>query len=181
MAISVISTGLSSFTTARPIADANCGLRNAGPVAIWRKCGCGVSAGEEMAQAAESPVSLGRCDDKRPWLGPYANEKCGESNRLLIRTASNAYFTQLVSVISLPDRNQSLRESVETVWDFVGEAEDIEGIKYERKKAKVQKVLEEYTNYEVFQEIKVRRGQSMEKQKSIKQAEMETLIGAKAR
>jgi hypothetical protein len=145
---------------------------------VWVRCECG--RGERsMAQAAESPVSLGRCDGRRPWLGPYANEKCGESNRLLIRTASNAYFTQLMSVISLPDRNQSLRESVETVWDFVGETEDIEGVQYERKKAKVEKVLENYSNYEVFEEIKVRRGQSMEKQKSIKQAEMETLIGAK--
>jgi hypothetical protein len=84
-----------------------------------------------------------------------------------------------MSAISLPDRNQSLREAVETVWDFIGEAEDIEGVQYERKKAKVQKVLQEYTNNEVFQEIKVRRGQSHKLQKSIKQAEMETLIGAK--
>ncbi|MFV1969150.1 MAG: DrmB family protein, partial [Pirellulaceae bacterium] len=145
---------------------------------VWVRCECG--RGERsMAQAAESPVSLGPCDGRRPWLGPYANEKCGEPNRLLIRTASNAYFTQLMSVISLPDRNESLREAVETVWDFIGEVEDIRGIEYERKKAKVQKVLEEYANDEVFQEIKVRRGQTMENRKSIKQAEMETLIASK--
>ena len=145
---------------------------------VWVRCECG-KAERSMSQAAESPQSLGHCDGSRPWLGPYSKESCGEMNRLLIRTASNAYFTQLMSAISLPDRNESLREAVETVWDFVGEADDIDTIKYERKKSKVHKVLEDYSDYEVFQEIKVRRGQSMEDQKSIKQAEMETLIASK--
>ena len=132
-----------------------------------------------MAQAAESRRSLGHCDGSRPWLGPYTKESCDQMNRLLIRTASNAYFTQLMSVISLPDRNEGLREAVETVWDFVGEAEDIEMLQYERKKAKVHKALEDYSNDEVFGEIKVRRGQSAQNQKSIKQAEMETLIASR--
>lgn len=145
---------------------------------VWVRCECGKGE-RSMAQAAESPQSLGRCDGKRPWLGPYSAEKCGEPNRLLIRTASNAYFPQLMSVISLPDRNETLREAVETVWDFIGEVEDVEMLKYERKKAKVHAVLDGYRDEEVFAEIKVRRGQSAESQKSIKQAEMETLIASK--
>lgn len=145
---------------------------------VWVRCECGHGM-RNMAQAAESPQSLGRCDGQRPWLGAYANEKCGEPNRLLIRTASNAYFTQLMSVISLPDRNENLRDAVESVWDFIGEVEDIEMLQYERKKSKVHNALEEYSNEEVFQEIKVRRGQSSQNQKSIKRAEMETLIASK--
>ena len=145
---------------------------------VWVRCECGKGE-RSMAQAAESPQTLGRCDGKRPWLGPFAGEKCGEPNRLLIRTASNAYFPQLMSVISLPDRNETLREAVETVWDFIGEVEDIEMLKYERKKAKVNAVLDGFKDDEVFAEIKVRRGQSAETQKSIKQAEMETLIASK--
>lgn len=145
---------------------------------VWVRCEC--RRGERsMAQAAESPQTLGRCDGGRPWLGPFANESCGAPNRLLIRTASNAYFPQLMSVISLPDRNETLREAVEAVWDFVGEVEDLGMLQYERKKAKVHKALEGYSNDEVFREIKVRRGQSSENQKSIKQAEMETLIASK--
>jgi hypothetical protein len=145
---------------------------------VWVRCECG--RGERsMAQAAESPQTLGRCDGKRPWLGPYSAEKCGEPNRLLIRTASNAYFPQLMSVISLPDRNETLREAVETVWDFIGEVEDVEMLRYERRKAKVHAVLDGFRDEEVFAEIKVRRGQSAESQKSIKQAEMETLIASR--
>lgn len=66
--------------------------------------------------------------------------------RSAIRTASNAYFTQLMSVISLPDRNVELREAVELVWDFIGEVADVGELKYERKKAKVHTVLGDYPN-----------------------------------
>ncbi len=145
---------------------------------VWVRCECG-NGERSMAQAAESPQSLGRCDGRRPWLGLYANESCGEPNRLLIRTASNAYFTQLMSVISLPDRYETLREAVESMWDFVEIAENADDIQRERKREKVRKALEDFTNEEVFQEVKVRRGQSMENRKSIKQAEMETLIASK--
>lgn len=145
---------------------------------VWVRCECGKGE-RSMAQAAESPQSLGRCDGRRPWLGPYANEPCGEPNRLLIRTASNAYFPQLMSVISLPDRNESLREAVESVWDFIEIAENADDIKRERKKAKVHAVLDGYKDEEVLAEVKVRRGQSAETQKSIKQAEIETLIASK--
>lgn len=145
---------------------------------VWVRCDCG-NGERSMAQAAESRQSLGHCDGSRPWLGPYSKESCGELNRLLIRTASNAYFTQLMSVISLPDRNENLREAVETVWDFIGEVEDLDMLKYERKKSKVHAVLDGFKDEEIFAEIKVRRGQSMETQKSIKQAEMETLIASK--
>jgi hypothetical protein len=145
---------------------------------VYVRCECGKGE-RSMAQAAESRQSLGHCDGRPLWLGPHVKEACKEMNRLLIRTASNAYFTQLMSVISLPDRNESLRDAVETVWDFIGEVEDIGMLQYERKKSKVHKVLEDYSNDEVFAEVKVRRGQSMQNRKSIKQAEMETLIASK--
>lgn len=145
---------------------------------VYIRCECG-NAERSMALAIEQPETMLRCDGSRPWLGAYASEKCGEPNRLLIRTASNAYFTQLMSVISLPDRNVELREAVELVWDFIGEVEDVGELKYERKKAKVNAVLDGYDNDEVFAEIKLRLGQSAGPQKTIKQAEMETLIASK--
>jgi len=145
---------------------------------VWVRCECG-KAERSMAIAIEQAATLGRCDGARPWLGPYANEKCGEPNRLLIRTASNAYFSQAMSAISLPDRNEELREAVESVWDFIGQVEDTSELKYERKKAKVNAALDGYENDEVFAEIKVRRGQSASSPKTIKQAEIETLVASK--
>jgi hypothetical protein len=145
---------------------------------VYVRCECGKGE-RSMAQAAESRQSLGLCDGNRPWLGPWSGESCTEMNRLLIRTASNAYFTQLMSAISLPDRNESLREAVESMWDFVEIAESADDIQRERKREKVRKALENYSNEEVFQEVKVRRGQNTTNQKSIKQAEMETMIASR--
>lgn len=145
---------------------------------VWIRCQCG--HGEmSMSAAIENRQSLGYCDGKQLWLGPNVREQCSELNRLLVRSASHAYFPQLMSVISLPDRNETLRDAVETVWDFIGEVTDLEMLKYERRKAKVHKALEDYGDEEVLSEIKTRRGQSIENQKSIKQAEMETLIASK--
>ena len=145
---------------------------------VWVRCECG-NGERNMAMAIENSQSLGRCNGDRLWLGSYAREKCGETNRLLIRTASNAYFPQLMNVISLPDRNEELRQAVESAWDFIGEVEEIEMLRYERKKARVNAALEGYSDDEVFSEIKVLRGQSAGQEKSVKQAEMETLIASK--
>jgi hypothetical protein len=71
---------------------------------VYVRCECG-NAERSMALAIESPESMLRCDGKRPWLGAYANEKCGEPNRLLIRTASNAYFTQLMTLNCVKELN----------------------------------------------------------------------------
>lgn len=142
------------------------------------RCACG--AHRRMAEAAlRENRALGLCDGARPWLGKYTRESCDEINRLLIRTASNAYFSQLMSVISLPDRNETVREAVDNVWDFLEEVENAEQVKYERKKAKVKSVLEGISDEEVFAEIKARRGGGPEFTKSVKQAEMETLFSAK--
>jgi Domain of unknown function (DUF1998) len=66
--------------------------------------------------------ALGLCDGQRPWLGPFAREACSEYRRLLIRTASNAYFPELMSVISLPDEDDALKAAVDRWWT------DLQGI-----------------------------------------------------
>jgi len=108
---------------------------------VWIRCEC--KAERSMAQAALlKNRALGHCDGSRPWLGPYTKEQCGEPNRLLIRNASNAYFSQFMSVISLPDRDETVKQAVEAAWDFLEGVEDLEQLQYERKKAKVKAALE---------------------------------------
>jgi len=146
---------------------------------VWVRCECGKGERSMLEASHQKLKALGPCDGNRPWLGPYTKEKCGDSSRLLIRSASNAYFSQLMSVISLPDRNENIREAVEAVWDFIGEVQDVGELKYERKKAKVQVALEGFADEEVFAEIKVRRGQSAQLATTVKQAEIETLSASK--
>jgi hypothetical protein len=83
---------------------------------IWVVCDCGKQ--RPMAQAARMELrALGSCNGSRPWLGPGTKEACGEPNRLLIRSASNAYFPQLMSVISIPDAQTAVDEVVQSAWD----------------------------------------------------------------
>jgi hypothetical protein len=103
-------------------------------------------------------------------------------NRLLVRHASNAYFPQIMSVISLPDRNESLEKAVNQVWEnFLQYVESLDELQRERqKKPPVKNALEGFSDEEVFQEIEARKGAGMGAPiKSVKQAEFEVLTAAK--
>lgn len=50
------------------------------------------------------------CRDTRPWLGEDATEPCDEKSRLLVRTASNGYFSLVASALSIPELGMGLRE-----------------------------------------------------------------------
>jgi len=146
---------------------------------VWIRCECGKSERSMVQAAVLSNHSLGVCDGNRPWLGAFTKELCGEPSRLLIRSASNAYFPQLMSVISLPDRDQELKQAVDSVWNYLEAVEDIQDLKYERKKSVVKEALDGFTHEEVYEEVKSRALGGTKAEKSVKVAELETLIAAK--
>lgn len=88
---------------------------------ITVRCECGKS---KALSAATKPddAALGYCNGTRPWLGNYSAERCrgkdgkGFINRLLVRSASNAYFAQTMSVISIPEQGGAVRQAVDAVW-----------------------------------------------------------------
>jgi len=142
----------------------------------WVRCECKVPPRSLAVAAVVQNRALGTCNGLRPWLGPYTREECGEPSRLLIRTASNAYFSQLMSVISLPERNETVKELVDLVWEYLSEVDDLEMLRYERKKARVTKALEGLSDQEIFAEIQARKTPTRTVLKTVKQAELETLI-----
>ena len=103
--------------------------------------------------------ALGHCDGWQPWLGPRVFEACDEPNRLLVRTASNAYFPQTMSVISLPDRDEDVAKAVNQVWEhYLQYVEDLDDLAKERKrKPPVAAALEGLSDEEVFAEIQARK------------------------
>jgi hypothetical protein len=115
-----------------------------------------------------------------PVLGwAYTKETCGEPSRLLIRSASNAYFPQLMSVISLPDRDQAIKQTVDRIWNYLEAVEEMGQLQYERKKAAVKEALDGFSDEEVFEEVQSRKSGGLKSEKSVKVAELETLIAAK--
>jgi len=146
---------------------------------VWIRCECG-KAERSMAQAAVlANHALGSCDGARPWLGAFTKETCGEPSRLLIRSASNAYFPQLMSVISLPDRDQAIKQTVDRIWSHLEAVEEIDQLRYERRKAVVKEALDGLSDDEVFTEIQSRALGGTKTEKSVKVAELETLIAAR--
>lgn len=123
---------------------------------------------------------LGWCSGRSLWLGPRVQADCGKPNRLLTRSASNAYFSQTVSVISLPDSDQALRDAVDRVWeDYLQYCETEGDVRKERRKEKVGAAIEGFSDAAVWTEAQRRIGGVAPIEKGIKQAEIETLLAQK--
>lgn len=122
-------------------------------------------------------TTLGLCAGRQPWLGWRSREACDKPNRLLTRSASNAYFTQTLSAISIPDEQEKVRVAVDEIWnDFLQYAEDAADVKRERRKERIMHALEGYTDEAVWAEVERRRSKTPPPARGIKQAEIETLM-----
>lgn len=73
-------------------------------------CGCGRSL---SLQDAFQPGRLGKCRGERPWLLDRDPDGCGDNLKLLTRTATNTYFPQVYTVISLPSEEDDLTRLVD--------------------------------------------------------------------
>ena len=80
------------------------------------RCDCGATQSMAVADRQQAQA-LGFCSGRRPWLGPYSKDSCSRVSRLLIRSASNAYFPQLQSVISIPDEMAGLDALIGALWE----------------------------------------------------------------
>lgn len=149
---------------------------------VWIRCECGLERQFFEATRPGTAGPLGKCDGSRPWLGPYTKEPCGEPNRMLVRSASNTYFPQTMSVISLPDRDEAIARAVDQVWEHhLQYVENLDELAKERKrKPPVAAALEGLSDEDVCAEIESRRsGQGPGTDKSVKQAELETLVASR--
>lgn len=144
-------------------------------VDVWATCSCG--AKRSLAHAAiRGSRTLGKCTGARPWLGAFSSEPCDQYSRLLIRSASNAYFSQNLSVISIPDRKSPVDEVVKSLWDFglSGLAEEPQNIGVIRKIPKIAVQLAGISNEEVLAAVgRVHKGLAHSAERPVKEVEFE--------
>ena len=138
------------------------------------RCECGQKRGmQEAKDIGANP--LGTCKGARPWLGKNANEPCKQPSRLLIRTASNAYFPQVMSVLSLPDRGSEVENVVKELWDDLQIVDDPTSLAFIKKKPKIAEGLAPFSDDEVIEAINQRkRGSTSER--PVKQVELDALM-----
>jgi len=130
-----------------------------------------------MHEAAEwETFALGTCRGSRPWLGLHGSrEECTLPARLLIRTASNAYFPQVMSALSLPDRATGLDKVVTELWDDLAIVENAVELGLMKKKPAVAAKLAGIADEDMLAAIaRVRGGGAAER--PVKQVELDALL-----
>lgn len=93
---------------------------------------------------------LGRCEGRRPWLGPDDRELggCTESLRFSMRGASNAYFPIVVSALSIPTSSSIVDDLLSEVESELSQGASLEDLKVI---VKFKPALEGHTAEELWQ------------------------------
>ncbi|HEX4999627.1 MAG TPA: DUF1998 domain-containing protein [Terriglobia bacterium] len=135
-------------------------------------CGCGK---RRSLHDASMPGPLGVCHGRMPWLGRGVHEDCNRPSRLLIRTAANAYFAQVVSVLSLPDHATEVQRAVRDLWDDLQIVDTAEELTTLKKKPRIAAALEAFADTDVMAAIAFEKGGSSD-DRPTKVAELDTLL-----
>ena len=137
-------------------------------------CDCGAQRSLSEAFGFDSGA-LGTCRGMRPWIGQYAQEECAEPYRLLVRTASNAYFPQVMSVISLPEFDAGLASRVSTHYERLKAAKDLGALANFRMMPELNAAFAEVSDVDVISEFNRQSGESEPDDIPVKVAEFQIL------
>jgi hypothetical protein len=119
---------------------------------------------------------MGFCRGTRPWLGKDY-EGCNQPSRLLIRTASNAYFPQVVSVLSLPDRRSAVATAVAELWEDLQIVEGPGELAIPKRKPRVAAKLSPFSDADVLSAIAEAKG-GKAGERAVKEVELEAILAA---
>jgi hypothetical protein len=118
-------------------------------------CDCGEALSlEELFQ----PGRLGACHGERPWIGDRDPQGCDapQGLRLLIRSATNTYFSQVAKVISLPQAVDELAKRIEALWSVLSKCTSLAMVAMARMlNPQVEANLKGFSDDEVFARISV--------------------------
>ena len=141
------------------------------------RCDCG--KGRSLFEAAQlGSGALGPCSGARPWLGSRDTaEPCGEPSRLLIRTASNAYFPQVLSALSLPDAVGTIEKAVADVWHLLQVVDSAESLKVLKRLPQVAEKVGGFGDGELLAAIeRLRSGDP--RPRNLRGTELDSLLAA---
>lgn len=133
-------------------------------------CECGEERSLYEASSTNTGA-LGICEGKRPWIGQFAREACGEPYRLLVRTASNAYFPQTMSVISLPEFDSGLAMKVSQHYDRLKSAADLKVLESFRMIPELNAAFADTSDEAVLTEFRRQQGEGEQENVPVKTAE----------
>lgn len=141
-------------------------------------CGCGRRL---SLQDTFRPGRLGRCRGDRPWLLDRDPEGCGDKLKLLTRTATNTYFPQVYTVISLPTEEDELTRLVDELSGELTGVQSAEDVKQAKRfNPKVSATLGAYAEGEIFDRLqRIREGARADAHRSPKLSEFEAFASGR--
>ncbi|MBZ9696464.1 MULTISPECIES: DUF1998 domain-containing protein [unclassified Mesorhizobium] len=123
---------------------------SADPSNIRIGCHCGRPS-VSLADAFK-PGFLGSCKGRRPWLDTE-EPGCTELLHFLSRSATNTYFPQAVTIISLPIHEDALSDAIRKHWSSLQSASDPNFIGVLKNVPEIGSMLAAYSNEEIYQRI----------------------------
>jgi hypothetical protein len=144
---------------------------------IFVRCVCGEK--QPLSTAMNKNIEL-KCFGNRPWLGnsEASKELCDQKLKLLVRTASNAYFSQIVSALSIPDGAKKVDDAVEGLWTYLEAVETEADLAHEQKKRTVSEGLKGLAAKEVLTSILNRKAGKSAARKKLRTAEFEQFVSS---
>lgn len=135
-------------------------------------CNCG---GSLSLREAFQPGRLGKCRGDRPWLLDRDPNGCGDNLKLLTRTATNTYFPEVYTVISLPSEEDELTQLVHDLSGDLGMVQSVADVaQAKRFNPKISAMLGSYTDAEIFDRLqRVRDGAKVDGNRSPKLSEFD--------
>lgn len=141
-------------------------------------CGCG----RRLSLRDTFQVGrLGKCRGERPWLLDRDPDSCGDNLKLLIRTATNTYFPQVYTVISLPTEEDELSKLVDELsGDLAGVQSAPDVAQAKRFNPKVSASLGPYADGDIFDRLqRIREGARTDASRSPKLSEFDTFASGR--
>jgi hypothetical protein len=142
-------------------------------------CGCKKRLSLEEAFR---PGRLGRCEGRRPWLLDRDPDACGDNLKLLTRTATNTYFAQVDTVISLPSAEDELTKLVAEFYAELTPVTSLQEMAQARKFIdKVRFAFEGWSDADIFDRLtRIREGALSDATGSAKPAEFDVFACGRA-
>ncbi len=130
---------------------------SADPADMTIVCGC---KQQLSLQTLFQPGLLGNCRGERPWLLDRDPNGCDQKLKLLTRTATNTYFPQVYTVISLPTAEDELTRLVDSLSGELGNVHSAQDIAVAKRfNTTLAAALGTYADEEIFARLaRIREG-----------------------
>jgi hypothetical protein len=151
---------------------------SADPADMTIVCGCGKQL---SLQTLFQPGRMGNCRGERPWLLDREPDGCDQKLKLLTRTATNTYFPQTYTVISLPTEDDALTRVVDEVSGELGNVQSAADVAVAKRfNSKVAATLGPYSDDDIFARLlRIREGATTDSKQSPKLSEFDAFASGR--